>query len=110
MDWYGYRSYPSRNQKENGKIEDSEKVADVTIPIAALVNQGQLVIPSQVIKVGSGTFFGPSKLHAYRQYSPKFLDFTTLLHCFQKHSECGISSQEGSTESKLEIVKELFVL
>ena len=53
---YGHLPRPSRHSNEAGNIEDSSKIADVTVPVAALVDQGQLVIPGQVIKVGSGIF------------------------------------------------------
>lgn len=47
---YGY--FPSRNKKVKGDA-GREKVIDVTIPVAALVDRGQLIIPHKVIKVYS---------------------------------------------------------
>lgn len=44
---YGY--IPSESKKNKDQAED--QVADVTIPVAALVDQGQLVIPKKMTKV-----------------------------------------------------------
>ncbi|GAD93563.1 DnaJ domain protein [Paecilomyces variotii No. 5] len=54
---YGY--YPPRDKKKN---TGESKVIDVTIPVAALVDHGQLIIPREVVKFQIIGFYDPAPL------------------------------------------------
>ncbi|KAJ9258022.1 hypothetical protein DTO207G8_1799 [Paecilomyces variotii] len=56
---YGY--YPPRDKKKKGDAGES-KVIDVTIPVASLVDHGQLIIPREVIKFQMIGFYDPAPL------------------------------------------------
>nr|KMM67539.1 hypothetical protein CPAG_03873 [Coccidioides posadasii RMSCC 3488] len=58
---YGYVSAHS-GRRRNSSADDFYKLIDVTIPVAALVDQGQLAIPSQVIKSKILGFYDPAPL------------------------------------------------
>jgi hypothetical protein len=74
-------------------------MADVTIPIAALVNQGQLGYSQSCHQGGSGVLRSPGQLDGDRKDSRKLLNSMILLQCFPKYSGCGISFPEGSTQT-----------
>lgn len=50
---YGY--IPSEKRKNRDGVAESQ-VIDVTVPVAAMVDQGQLVIPKRMTKVGCSSF------------------------------------------------------
>ncbi|KAJ5919964.1 hypothetical protein N7454_009799 [Penicillium verhagenii] len=75
---YGYD--PSTSKKLRAKFPDS-RLIDVTIPVAALVDQGQLGIPSNTIKFHIMGFYDPAPLLPKRlrvwytfQGHPHFVD------------------------------------
>ncbi|OJD10747.1 hypothetical protein AJ78_08326 [Emergomyces pasteurianus Ep9510] len=58
---YGCPTSLSSNKKQNGPtVLDSDSVVDVTIPVAALVDQGQLVIHPRLIKSDILGFYDPA--------------------------------------------------
>lgn len=72
---YGYMS--SGNRKVKGYDPKDYEVVDVTIPVAALVDRGQLVIPRETHKVSYSLF--PNQSHALGRYSTNNLTQFQLL-------------------------------
>ncbi|WEW56160.1 hypothetical protein PRK78_001595 [Emydomyces testavorans] len=82
-----YGHVPSRFERRPDRDNDEfDKLVDVTIPVAALVDQGQLSIPGRVVKASSASF--QQNRASYLHFnSHKYWGSMTQLHSCQRFSE-----------------------
>lgn len=104
---YGYVPRKSGDKREPEEFEGGSNLIDVTVPVAALVDQSQLNIPSNVVKVST---ISPANYLLLSPLtddlnSPTLLGFMTQRHFFQRSSGYDTASLVGNTPLRLTSLK-----
>lgn len=98
---YGFVSRKPDDKSRDKELERFSNLIDVTVPVAALVDQSQLNIPKNVIKVSFFSHSHPFDTSTHdANHSPILSGSTTQRHYFRRFSGCDTALREGNMPSR----------